>query len=78
MIKPELTGEQIKELQKKHRYLRFVHESAGSTNYVLEATDSIQRGKKTVWKRIDIPEAEGKSRTTLQFYALQLIDLQVY
>lgn len=78
MTNPELTAEQIKELQKKYRYLRFVHDKAGSTNYVLEATDSIQRGQKTEWKRIDIPEAKGKSRTVLQFYALQLIDLQTY
>ncbi len=79
MISPELTAEQIKELQKKqYRYLRFVHNKGESGTYQLQATQEIQRGKKVLWKDIKMPEAKGKSRTTIKFYALQLIDLQTY
>ncbi len=79
MTNPELTAEQIKELQKKqYRYLRFVHNKDEPGTYNLQTTQEIQRGKKVLWKDIEIPKAKGKSRTTIKFYALQLIDLQTY
>lgn len=73
--KPELTGEQIEELQKAHRYVRFVPDGDG---YALEAAGKVERKKKTLWKRINVPEAKGKSRSTIQLYALQVVDLQAY
>ena len=78
MIKPELTGEQIKELQKNYRYVRFVHDQSDPSTYILQTTKAIVRGKETVWESIQVPEIKGKSRSTIRFYALQIIDLQAY
>lgn len=78
MNKPELTGEQIKELQKKYRYIRFVHDKNDPKVFVLQATDKIEKRKKSVWKPIEMPETKGKSRSVIQLYALQVIDLQAY
>lgn len=78
MSKSELTGEQIKELQKEYRYVRFVNDLADSKKFILQAVDSIQRGKITKWKPIKVPEAKGKSRSVIKFYEFQIIDLQVY
>lgn len=78
MTNPELTGEQIKELQKKYRYVRFVSDKDDPKTFILQATDAVGRGKKVLWKPIEIPEIKGKSRSVMKFYAFQIVDLQVF
>ena len=78
MSKPELTGEQIKEIQKKYRYIRFISDLADSKKFILQGANYgfIKRDDKIPWEDIEVPEIKGKSRSTLRFYALQIIDLQ--
>lgn len=78
MTKPELTGEQMKELQKEYRYIRFIHDPDDPKVFVLQATNEIARGKKPVWEQVKVPEVKGSNRSVVQLYALQVVDLQQY
>ena len=77
MNSPELTDLQIKELQKKYRYIRFVHrdifDKAILPDYDLQVTDE----KKKVWTTIEAPIV-GQKISSIKFYENQVIDLQEY
>lgn len=74
---PTLTGEQIKELKKHVRYVRFVH---SEDEFILQGTEKIdfQNKEKTEWKTIDIPLQEENPRSIIKLYEYQIIDLQEY